>query len=142
MVLEITSRSSSREDSVFKPRTYEQLGVRELFLYDPTAEYLLPSLKGFRLAEGGLNLLEQSAGKITSEVLGLDLSLRDARLVLVDSHSGEEQLTRGEAEQRAREAEQRARETERAGREAAEAELSELRAELQRLRREQRGGSA
>jgi len=124
VVFEITSRSSSREDSVFKPKTYERLGVRELFLYDPTAEYLRPPLKGFRLVGRDLKPLEPSGDGLDSQVLGVKLSLQDGRLSLIDTKTGQEQLTDAEVE--------------RIGRRTAEAELSELRAELKRLRREQR----
>lgn len=45
-VVETTSRGTKREDLNLKPHIYEQLGVGEYILYDPTAEYLRPALQG------------------------------------------------------------------------------------------------
>ena len=53
--------------------------MKEYFQYDPNADYLKPSLQGFRLVEGNyLPLLEQlndSRLSIFSETLGLELQL-------------------------------------------------------------------
>lgn len=38
VVFETTSRSTRREDTVFKPRSYARIGIGEYFLYDPTSE--------------------------------------------------------------------------------------------------------
>ena len=122
VVFEVTSRSSAREDAVFKPRTYERLGVRELFLYDPTGDDLRPPLQGFRLVGRDLKPVERPDDGLVSHVLGLKLTLQGQWLALVDPETGQEQLTEAEAE--------------RIGRQAAEAELSELRAEVERLRRQ------
>ena len=51
-VLEVTSKSTRRNDQVTKRALYESLGVAEYFLYDPRAEYLNPSLQGFGLVGG------------------------------------------------------------------------------------------
>ena len=128
VVFEITSRSTARDDAVFKPKTYQQLSVRELFLYDPTAEYLNPPLKGFRLSSGTLESMVPDRGSLRSEVLGITLSLDGRSLKLADSESGLPLLTTAEAEQQARAAE----------RLAAKAEIDKLRCELERLRRKHR----
>ncbi|MDA0672202.1 MAG: Uma2 family endonuclease [Cyanobacteria bacterium] len=56
-VLEITSRSTKRQDEVEKPRLYASLGVQEYFQYDPTADDLNPQLQGAQLADGTYQLL-------------------------------------------------------------------------------------
>jgi hypothetical protein len=125
--------------------------VRELFLYDPTADYLKPPLKGYRLIdEGAFAPIEPDAqGQIESAELGIRLRLEGRELVMADPQTGQRLLTEAETERegREREREGRLREKqahvqEQAAREAAEqrataaeAEVARLRAEVERLRR-------
>ena len=51
-VLEITSRSTRREDQVSKRELYRSLGVREYWQFDPTDDYLEPPLQGLELVAG------------------------------------------------------------------------------------------
>ena len=51
-VLEVTSRTTRREDEGRKRRLYQRLGVAEYCQYDPTGDYLDPVLKGARLVAG------------------------------------------------------------------------------------------
>ena len=51
-VLEITSRSTRREDQVSKRALYRSLGVREYWQFDPTNDYPEPPLQGLELIEG------------------------------------------------------------------------------------------
>lgn len=79
-VLEITSRTTKRQDESEKPLLYASLGVEEYFQYDPTADYLNPQLKGSRLIDGSYTALpiETTADGIQfihSAVLGLNLQL-------------------------------------------------------------------
>lgn len=79
-ILEITSRTTKRQDETEKPQLYARLGVTEYFQYDPTADYLNPQLRGFQLVEGRYQplVLEQTPERIDyihSSVLGLDLQL-------------------------------------------------------------------
>jgi Uma2 family endonuclease len=117
-IIEVTSRSSRREDSVTKPRIYGAIGVREYFVYDPTSDYLDPPLRGFRRADNGqfVAIDADADGWLASDHLGLRLRLEDGRLVLQDAHTGEGLLTEAESERTARE--------------AAEAELARLREQL------------
>ena len=67
-VLEITSRSTRREDQGRKKRVYASLGVGEYFLFDPTGDYLRPSAAGLRSAPGTLRTLDDgAAGKRRAE---------------------------------------------------------------------------
>lgn len=79
-VLEVTSRSTKRQDEEEKPRLYASLGIEEYFQYDPTADYLNPQLRGFRLVDGAYHPLPLAVTPtglpyIHSAVLGLDLQL-------------------------------------------------------------------
>ena len=51
-VLEITSRSTRREDQVSKRELYRSLGVSEYWQFDPTDDYLEPPLQGLELVAG------------------------------------------------------------------------------------------
>ena len=129
-VLEVTSRSTRRNDQVTKRALYEWMGVSEYVLYDPLGEYLSPSLQGFALSGGRYVELEGrrlpgGARALHSEVLGLSLHVRarDRALRLYDPVSGEDLLTPVEAAAAREEAEARAE------REAAARGEAEVRAE-------------
>ncbi|MDB9524667.1 Uma2 family endonuclease [Oscillatoria sp. CS-180] len=75
-VLEITSRTTRRQDEDSKPQLYAQLGVQEYFQYDPTGDYLVPQLKGFTLVDGSyvpIPLAEKPDGKLMIHSAALDL---------------------------------------------------------------------
>jgi hypothetical protein len=160
-VIEFTSKGSRREDQGDKRGIYEELGVLEYFLFDPTGDWLDPILKGFRLEEGAFVPMapprrEGELLVLGSEVLGLELLGREGDLRLRDPRTGEllpvrreyaarleEARRRAEAERERAEAERRRADAERRGREeearraaAAEADLARLRAELSRRRGE------
>ena len=134
-VLEITSRSTRREDQVSKRALYRSLGVREYWQFDPTNDYLQPPLQGLELIEGEYRPLPALA----SAVLGLELRLTERGLRFHDPQTGEDLSNLGEidaarqrAEQKRQEAESRlaqeaaARRQEAAARQAAEARVAEL----------------
>lgn len=139
-VFEITSLSTRGEDEELKPEIYARIGVQELFLFDPTGDYLDPPLQGYRLGGKRMRrILPDKTGGLISRELGLRLCVEDGQLVLYDAHTGERLLTEAEAERQAKEAERQAKEAERQGREAerrareaAEDEVRRLRAELAR----------
>jgi len=124
-VFEVTSRATKREDMQTKPDKYRQMGVQEMFLYDPTGDDLSPTLQGWDLQQD-VQLEPGEGGELLSEALDLKLRVEDGELVLFDASSGQRLLSAEEAADLARaEAERRA--------EAAEAELANLR---QRLRQQ------
>ncbi|MEZ4734484.1 MAG: Uma2 family endonuclease [Caldilineaceae bacterium] len=57
VAIEVSSRKTRREDLTTKKQLYAQLGVREYFIYDPTADYLQPPLVGFTLTGSGYQLM-------------------------------------------------------------------------------------
>ena len=128
-VLEVTSKSTRKNDLVTKRALYEALGVAEYFLFDPRAEYLDPPLRGFALRGGryapvAATRLVDGARALHSETLGLSLRLRGQALRMHDPAAGEDLLTPEEAE-----------EAEAAARRAIEAENSRLRARIHELER-------
>ena len=104
VAFEVTSRSTRRRDLVHKPRTYAEIGVREYFLYDPTSEYLLPPLRGFRLSTETFSEIEPDfSGRLPCQSLGLGLCLEAGRLVMYDQRTGQPLRTEAEIERQARE---------------------------------------
>ncbi len=84
VVFEITSRKTKAEDLGTKRALYEELGVREYFLFDPENDYLRPPLQGFRLNEQG-RYAPLSGQTLHSELLGVDLKIIGGTLRLFDS---------------------------------------------------------
>ena len=137
-VLEVTSKSTRRDDERRKRDVYAALGVEEYFLYDPRAEYLAPPLQGWRLRDGeyrrlpAVTALSNRAVAVASEVLELELrDDREARMVRLHDYAiGEDLPTYEEADRvreetaAAREEADRAREEAAAERRAAEARVA------------------
>ena len=157
-VLEVTSRSTRREDQGRKRDLYTSLGVREYFLHDPRGEYLSPVLQGFRLNGGVYEPIpiawQSQALGVPSDVLGLHLCVRGGDLRLWDPATKQDLLTYEEARRACDDSEHAAdryrrlhdseaearREAERraAGEGAALRAAAEELAELRRLLRERR----
>ena len=147
-VLEVTSKSTRKHDEGRKHRIYEEIGVREYWQYDPTADYLTPELKGHRLVSGGkfepVELEQRGRLLVAPSLLGLELHLQDGELRLFDPNSGylptqEEAVeARQAAEQAQRKAEQAYLEAERKHRESERAHQESERAhqESERAHRE------
>ena len=78
LVLEVMSSTSVRRDTVTKYELYQDLGVREYWIYDPTEEgFIEPRLRGHTLVDGEYQPVEirEVDGRLVgvSEVLGLEL---------------------------------------------------------------------
>ena len=97
-VIEITSKSTKREDKKKKFEIYRDiLKVSELFLFDPTEDYLHPPLQGFRLVGGEYLPIEPVAGRLPSQVVGLHLERDGKKLRLFDPATNKRLPTRLEA---------------------------------------------
>jgi len=120
VVIEISSQHTFKEDVFKKFHTYEKLGVREYFIFDPTSDYIKDSpLIGFRLEDREYVEMELKDDRLHSDELGLDLIIAGTALRLFDPLTGKFLLTPDE------EAEARMR---------AEAEVERLRAEIELLK--------
>ena len=122
-VLEVTSKSTRRNDLTTKRSLYESLRVAEYFMFDPRAEYLDPPLQGFGLRRGRYAALQvaalpDGAPALYSEALGLFLHVRGQALRLHDPAVGEDLLTALE---------------EASARRAVEAENAKLRARIREI---------
>ena len=142
VVFEVSSKSTQKEDLGKKMTLYAQLGVLEYFIYDPTGEYLDPTLLAFRRAGEGFVPMPPVQDEVTvgdlqlvpaaaespeylSEVLGLRLAVdEENRLQAYDAKTGLRLLTGDERSTSANallaEAEARANEAEVAERKATE----------------------
>lgn len=108
-VLEVTSKSTRREDMRTKRQRYAAWGVQEYFLYDPRSEYLAPPFQGLALRQGvyqsmQLTRLPNGRRGYLSQVLGIHLYLKGSELRLFDPVAGRDLRTHEEAERAAREA--------------------------------------
>ena len=98
VAFEITSKSTRKEDTSHKPDLYARIGVRELFLYDPTSEYMATPLQGFRLQGKKYQpIVADSAGVLECQELGIGLHLIDGQLVMHDIQTGDVLRTGQEA---------------------------------------------
>ena len=144
-VLEITSRSTWREDRTVKRELYRRLGVKEYWRYDPTNDYLTPPLQGLELIAGKYERLpawERSGGELAlaSAVLGLELRLSDRGLRFHDPRVGRDLSNLAETDDERQRAErERSRDRQRAEQERQRAEQERQRAEQaeSRLAREE-----
>jgi Uma2 family endonuclease len=72
--IELTSSSTRHTDTKRKMALYRDvLKVKEYFLFDPYDDYLVPRFQGYRLRAGDYVPIQPSMGRMTSQVLGLEL---------------------------------------------------------------------
>jgi Uma2 family endonuclease len=119
-VLEITSKTTRSKDQGAKKGIYAFLGVEEYYQYDPTGDYLTPTLQGLRLVEGNYlsvptTTLPDGTIVLPSAVLGLELHLKEKAMRFYNPVTQQYLLTHEEeatarqiAEERAQTAEERA----------------------------------
>ena len=130
LAVEVTSRTTRREDEGKKKALYERLGVEEYVLFDPFGEYLRPRLQGFRLTRSRYQPIPlEKDGSLSSQTTGLTFRPEGERLRLVDTATGEPLLWDDEL--------RAAHDREVAARRAAEDRIRTLEAELSRLRKDQ-----
>jgi Uma2 family endonuclease len=126
VVIEVTSKTTRKTDQTRKQELYRTvLKVGEYFLFDPTEDYLRPSLQGYRLMGTEYAPIEAVGGRLSSELLGLELGRVGEELRFFDPATGERLPTRSE----------RSEQTDRTL-----AENARLRHEIEELRRRLAGG--
>ena len=98
-VVEVASQSTSRLDATSKRATYERMGVREYWRFDPLGELIREGLVGWRLAGGSYEQVR--AGRAgswqRSEVLGLELRAEGSLLRFWDPQQGRALATHSES---------------------------------------------
>ena len=134
VVFEMASRGTVGEDLTPKFFLYEDLGVREYFLFDPEGANMTPAFQGYRL--NGTTYRRLRDNELTSE-LGFGLRPEGTLLRLIDLKSGQPIPTRAEAVEIA----QRAADAEKQRADALQAEIERLRAMLQKPGNPNGGGA-
>lgn len=156
LVIELTSENTRLEDLGNKRAIYEEIGVKEYFVFDPETKSAERRFRGFRLKDRRFEALQATisgAGEevFSSEALGFEIHASEGSIRWVDPRRGEpllvpsEALERVERERRRAEAEKqradeadrrRAEERQRAieVEERREAEIRRLKEEIARLR--------
>lgn len=154
-VVEVASPSTARRDATSKQSTYEQIGVREYWQFDPVRTRIPHGLVGWRLKGGRyerVRAMRQAGGTRAYRSLVLDLGLRsegrllrfwdprsgqdlkthlemDSALDTSERRANAEAAARRDAERRAGDAERRADDAERE-RDEAKRRILELEARL------------
>ena len=135
VIFEMTSGGTQDKDQVFKKTLYEQLGVKEYWLFDPKGEWIQEKLRGYRLR----GEIYESITDSRSEPLQLRLQIEGRLIGFYREDNGEkllipdelaealqqEVVARQQAEEQAEQQRQRA--------EQAEAEVEQLKAKLREL---------
>ena len=141
-VLEDLSRATWRKDTVDKRVLYRRLGVREYWMFEETGRRLRDdsgarlgvTLVGYRLRDGEYERIRANdAGRLPSEVLALDLCVRDGLVRFHDPATSECLPTYEESRAQAKAESQRAL----AAEQRAEAEAQRAETEAERARAEQ-----
>ena len=129
-IIEVTSKKTTNEDLKQKKPTYQRIGVREYFMFDPLHDYLPEQLIGYRLVAKKYQRIKPGPdGSLLSKELGLRLCPDGATLALYDSKTGERVPSTAELYEAHDAAEK------------AKREIAELQAELARLKRARNGHS-
>ncbi|HVR95037.1 MAG TPA: Uma2 family endonuclease [Thermoanaerobaculia bacterium] len=131
LIIEVTSRTTRREDLGKKKSIYERIEAEEYILFDPYGEYLKPRLQGDLLTDGRYQPIPRGPdGSLESRTLGVKLLLEGDRLRIIDTATGKRLLWPDEVAEVYAEAEARAA--------RAEERVRALEEELRRLRGEER----
>jgi len=142
VIFEMTSFGTKGQDEIFKKTLYEQLGVKEYWLFDPKGEWVEQQLRGYRLRGETYEAIQDGR----SEPLQLRLVLEGRLIGFYREDTGEKLLipdelaealrqevaARQQAEERAEQERQRA-EQERQRTEQAQLQIEQLKARLRSL---------
>jgi Uma2 family endonuclease len=142
VIFEMTSTGTKDQDQIFKKTLYEQLGVKEYWLFDPKREWQEEQLRGYRLR----GEIYEPISDNRSEPLQLRLQAEGRLINFYREDTGEkllipdelaqalrqEVVARQQAEEQAEQERQRA-EAERQRAEQAQAQVEQLKARLRSL---------
>ncbi|MGK7885953.1 MAG: Uma2 family endonuclease [Crocosphaera sp.] len=88
VIFEMTSPGTKNQDQEFKKTLYEQLGVKEYWLFDPKGEWITEQLKGYRLRNNIYEIIEDNR----SEPLKLILKVEGQLIGFYREDNGEKLL--------------------------------------------------
>ncbi|MBW4670734.1 MAG: Uma2 family endonuclease [Cyanomargarita calcarea GSE-NOS-MK-12-04C] len=108
VIFEITSPGTKNQDTDSKKTLYEQLEVKEYWLFDPKGEWIEEKLRGYRLQKDSYELITNSC----SEPLQLRLAVEDELIGFYREDTGEKLLIPDELVAKVQEAEKRAMQAE------------------------------
>ena len=135
VIFEMTSAGTQEKDQVFKKMLYEQLGVKEYWLFDPKGEWIEEKLRGYRLQGEIYEPITDSR----SEPLELRLQIEGSIIGFYREDTGEKLLIPDELAEAlhqevvARQQAESQLEQERQRAEEAEAQLEQLKAKLREM---------
>ncbi|MEH2358503.1 Uma2 family endonuclease [Nostoc sp.] len=149
VIFEMTSFGTKGQDEIFKKTLYEQLGVKEYWLFDPKGEWVEQQLRGYRLRGDIYEPIQDGRSEplqlrlvVEGRLIGFYPEDTGEKLLIPDELAealGQEVLARQQAEelveqerQRAEQERQRA-EQERQRAEQAELQIEQLKARLRSL---------
>ena len=89
VIIEISSRGTWKKDRVEKHLLYEMLGVKEYFIFNPLDLKLEFPFQAFRLKNGEFVSVKIENQRVKSEVLKLDLVIKDNTLRLYNPKTNE-----------------------------------------------------
>jgi len=135
VIFEMTSFGTKGQDKIFKKTLYEQLGVKEYWLFDPKGEWVKQQLRGYRLRgeiyepiQDGRSEPLQLRLVIEGKLIGFYREDTGGKLLIPDELAEalrQEVLARQQAEEVAEQERQRA--------EQAELQIEQLKARLRSL---------
>ncbi|MDJ0598153.1 MAG: Uma2 family endonuclease [Crocosphaera sp.] len=88
VIFEMTSPSTKNQDQEFKKTLYEQLGVKEYWLFDPKGEWISEKLIGYRLRNDVYEIIKDNR----SEPLQLKLKVEGQLISFYREDTGEKLL--------------------------------------------------
>jgi Uma2 family endonuclease len=135
VIFEMTSGGTQDKDQVFKKTLYEQLGVKEYWLFDPKGEWIEEKLRGYRLRGEIYESITDSRSEplqlrlqIEGRLIGFYREDNQEKLLIPDELAEalqQEVVARQQAEEQVEQERQRA--------EQAEAEVEQLKAKLREM---------
>ncbi|MCC5635987.1 Uma2 family endonuclease [Nostoc sp. CHAB 5844] len=128
VIFEMTSAGTKNHDQEFKKTLYEQLGVKEYWLFDPRGEWVQGQLQGYRLRRDSYELITDNR----SEPLGLRLQVEGELIGFYREDTEEKLLNPTEQAQALREA-QHQLDLEALARQQAEQQVEQLKQRLRDL---------
>lgn len=135
VVFEITSEGTRQQDLGFKKTLYEQLGVKEYWLFDPNGEWIEEKLRGYRLHREAYELIEDDGRSPVEDDRSQPLQLRlqvEGQLIRFYRETGEKLLSPDEMAEALRAIEEQREQTEERARQA-ELQVDQLKAQLKAL---------